>query len=254
MGLFYVLIVLVTGFIFTRLYLPARLRQQRSEGWDSYFHIAAWGTFFLAASFVILIVTAVSSFGLNLTTKLITFHTESFILVTLSLAVILAALAALLINATFFRKNSDRYYQQIANVIVNDHIEALLMESCIDQRPILITLANNKIYIGISHDTFSCITNEMTSSSIAILPLRSGYRSVKRKKLKVINDYNKHYGEMNSTEGFDVDDFRVVIPKSEIISISFYDSDSSEHIENECSYTPKNQVTATSYSTNSTTV
>lgn len=254
MGLFYVLIVLVTGFIFTRLYLPARLRQQRSEGWDSYFHIAAWGAFFLATSLVILTVVAVSNIGLSLTTKLIASHTEPLILVTLSLSAVLAVSTALLVNATLFRKGSDRYYQQIANVIVNDHIEALLMESCIDQRPILITLANNKIYIGISHDTFSCITSEMKSNSIAILPLRSGYRSVKRKKLKVINDYNKHYGKMNRTEGFDVDDFRVVIPKSEITSISFYDSDSSEHIESECSYTPPNQVTATSYNTNSTTV
>ncbi|KXF79913.1 hypothetical protein [Enterovibrio coralii] len=45
MSAVFILLVLVSGFVFTSLHVPARFKQKRTTGWDSYFYVVAWGTF-----------------------------------------------------------------------------------------------------------------------------------------------------------------------------------------------------------------
>ncbi|HCJ3175448.1 TPA: hypothetical protein ACGR8Q_003032, partial [Klebsiella pneumoniae] len=46
-------VILVSGFIYVNLSLSTRYRYKRSNGWDAYFFVAAWGiVFFLAGGFL----------------------------------------------------------------------------------------------------------------------------------------------------------------------------------------------------------
>ncbi|WP_320406743.1 hypothetical protein [Escherichia coli] len=41
-------VILVSGFIYVNLSLSTRYRYKRSNGWDAYFFVAAWGIVFFS--------------------------------------------------------------------------------------------------------------------------------------------------------------------------------------------------------------
>jgi len=56
-------VILVSGFIYVTLSLSTRYRYKRSNGWDAYFFVAAWGTvFFLAGGLFIFLLNISGGF------------------------------------------------------------------------------------------------------------------------------------------------------------------------------------------------
>ena len=53
MGAFLLVIIMTSGFMFTSRYPLARFKQLRSEGWDQYLHVFAWGLPFATVSLCI---------------------------------------------------------------------------------------------------------------------------------------------------------------------------------------------------------
>ncbi len=100
-----------------------------------------------------------------------------------------------------------------------DLIELLIAESIEDQKLIEISLKNRKSYIGFGIVS-SIETIDKDEADIELLPTASGYRDESTQEL-VITD---NYAEVLEEHPYDnYDDFRIVIPMSEIVSARVFD-------------------------------
>jgi hypothetical protein len=97
-----------------------------------------------------------------------------------------------------------------------NHLLRLLHEASVQEKTISITLDNGKVYIGLvaaapnlePHDTF-----------LAITPFYSGYRDRNTLRLILTVDYLIVYDR----EGFNAEDFRIVVPIASVRMASFFD-------------------------------
>ena len=97
-----------------------------------------------------------------------------------------------------------------------NHLLRLLHEASVHEKTISIALDNGKVYIGLvaaapnlePHDTF-----------LAITPFYSGYRDRNTLRLVLTVDYLSAYEK----EGFNAEDFRVVMPIASVRMASFFD-------------------------------
>lgn len=233
MGVVFVALALVSGFIFTSLHLPARYKQKRSQGWESYFHVATWGSLYMLLGAIISIIADYFNFvslllnkqhhtlaelNSTLTLSIASFKVLAVALITLSITVFFGYLSKIIYSNCIKLKT-----RTVVKLIQNDRLESLLMESSITQSPILLNLKSKKAYVGI------CLTEPSIDSNndfIEILPLLSGYREKDTLELKLITNYHSHY----KTEGiFDeshdyltLEDFRTIVSKSELDSVSYF--------------------------------
>ena len=102
-----------------------------------------------------------------------------------------------------------------------DLVELLIAESIDTQKLIELSLRNRKSYIGIG--VFSGIeTIDRDKADVELLPLASGYRDEHTQELVITENYAEVLEEHPYPE---YDDFRVVIPMSEIVSARVFDPD-----------------------------
>ncbi|WP_244665003.1 hypothetical protein [Candidatus Symbiopectobacterium sp. 'North America'] len=67
-----------------------------------------------------------------------------------------------------------------------------------------------------------------SSEHLAILPMLSGYRDKDTLTITITTNYHQHYLESGVISGLsrlNINNFRVLIPKDEIETISFFDTD-----------------------------
>lgn len=101
--------------------------------------------------------------------------------------------------------------------ILNDSpLDAELSYSYIYQEPILISLNNRKVYVGIAVSLGEPNENEGMDQEISIAPLMSGYRD--SETLNVVFDTN--YQKINNDN-----DFKVTMRQELIVSVSKFDFD-----------------------------
>lgn len=110
--------------------------------------------------------------------------------------------------------------QEIFNAIksIGNELELMAAKSLKEERLVLITLKNNKVYIGWVKE----LPIPSLSSYLRIIPAISGFRD-DDKKLKFTSHYMDAYSlfEDNNQNN----DFDVVMPICEIVSISFFNQD-----------------------------
>lgn len=153
MGVLFIAVILVSGFIYTNSYPPARFRQKRASGWDAYFHVAQWGTvisvissilFYLAdySNFLSYLLSIaglkVSDLVLGMVWNQIDIRIATWILLTLLLAFGCGKLMALRYA------DPEKGFQIVAEIASKDHMESIILESSSTQLPVLITLSNRK--------------------------------------------------------------------------------------------------------------
>ncbi|MDR0787289.1 MAG: hypothetical protein LBG44_05430 [Gemmatimonadota bacterium] len=112
------------------------------------------------------------------------------------------------------------------------HLEQLLESSALESRQILVSLKSGKVYVGWA------ITNFNPSSErkfIQLLPLSSGFRSLERHEVVFTTDYARVYLQMVEEDSSQLEEefeeafkktlnnFRLVIPVTEISSANFFD-------------------------------
>lgn len=236
MGVLYVAFVLACGFLFTTLHLPARYKQKRSSGWESYFHVALWGfAWVIAAAVLVLIIDVLDLpsrtlpiLGFNvetITANLGTYTAQEVTLRELFIAVVAFGLAAIAggISALWTRNPGTRL-RQLRKVCMADDLESLFLEAYTSFSTVLVTLDSRKCYVGLVIDV---LTDEATMSSVAIIPTLSGYRAEKDLELVLPRNYYLHYERTGllerSADYSQLVNFRIVIPIKNISHVSLFD-------------------------------
>ncbi|MCD5326739.1 hypothetical protein ACFFU8_18265 [Chromobacterium piscinae] len=219
-----ILIVLVSGFTFTTRYPLARYKQSRSSGWDSYFHVTAWGVFISLISAIILLgLTHIAT--IQKLEALFPSHasyafakdviTPKYCYAVAWSVICLIVSYALGTSLEFIWKN-----EAIALVAAEDDFEKLLFESMARQQLIQVTLKSGKAYIGLISEQDGS-KDFKKRAYISMLPYLSGYRDDKL-ILQLTNNYHKHYKNI-SDDNSDLIGYRVVLPISEINTAAFFD-------------------------------
>lgn len=233
-------VILVSGFIYVNLSLSTRYRYKRSNGWDAYFFVAAWGiVFFLAGGFLTFILNVTGGFrwisnALNLTTDsfngMLSTATakpqrinEIKQIAWVVISIVLSAVFGW--NSKRRTSKGDRRWDALAKAVGNNSFESLLMEASARQFPIIATLSSRKIYVGLV--TCPALENGL-SEHLEILPMLSGYRDKDDLTISITTNYHQHYlesGVIGGMSRLNIQDFRVLIPKDEVETISFFDTE-----------------------------
>ena len=107
-----------------------------------------------------------------------------------------------------------------------DRIELLLMESIQRQEPVEITLKTRKSYIGRALRGRSV---NYSQPDVSLIPVMSGYRNKETLELVL----TRNYAQMTSQSNLDYEDFRIVIPKDQIVSVRLFDPDTYQMFQEE---------------------
>lgn len=231
-----ILLILVSGFVFTNLHIPARFKQKRTAGWDSYFHVVAWGSLwgFVGASLCVAIdyydcvARTIEYFGLNLKdVSKLAIKFDDIRLIAFAFTSVTVAIFCGLISRLFYWFCSDQKLKLIAKIARNDHLDTFILEASATQMPILVTLGSRKCYVGICFGEVGL--DDGGSDHLSLLPLLSGYRDKDKLSLEIMTNYHVHYEDNQIYSGahsnLTLDHFRVIVPKSEVEVYSFFDVD-----------------------------
>lgn len=238
-----IVVVLISGYIYVNLSLATRYRYKRSEGWDAYFFVAAWGAVFVFSAWIlcsVLSVTGIFRWGVNQALSVFSLKTDVFqrvfpvsfesgnaykdlkIAVWGLTSIILASLFGFLSKKK--TEKNDRRFDAIAKAVGESPLECMLMEASVRQFPIIVTLSSRKFYVGL----VSCPAFENGDfKHIELLPLLSGYRDKDSLTINVTTNYRQHYlkqgisgGELG---GLSLNDFRTLVNKNDVDCVSFFD-------------------------------
>lgn len=235
MGVTLVAIALVSGYIFAHQHLSSRYKLSRTQGWHSYFYVAYRGVIFSLASAAICFL--IDYFDcISKTIKPMGYLLSDFDGLLLNLHDIKVGAWAItaITLAQFSGWFSRLYYHLLPNrkdkklqkIVAENHLESFVFEASYTQFPIIVTLASRKTYVGI------CYGDELTNGeldSLAILPYISGYRDKNDLTFEDTTNYFDHYDKEGILDGSNTElglnDFRVVLPRSEIETYAFFDLD-----------------------------
>ena len=103
-----------------------------------------------------------------------------------------------------------------------DRVELLLIESIRQEEFVEITLATGKAYIGRALGNKSV---GITQPDVALIPLMSGYRNKDTQELELTINYASVIPRSKPGDHTFNDYFRIVIPRTQIVSVRFFDPD-----------------------------
>lgn len=151
------------------------------------------------------------------------------------------AILLLIANNAYYKFWPNAKLRLSYRLTKGNSFEALLWECSVKLSTVSVNLDSGKVYVGLVTE-FDLESGEI--EYLSILPILSGYRTGKRKKLKFTNNYYQHYEEIENlvvdareAEKL-INEFRVVVPFSEVISISRFDVDAYKAISNQASIIP----------------
>ncbi|KMW71146.1 hypothetical protein TI10_22395 [Photorhabdus luminescens subsp. luminescens] len=236
-------VILISGYIYVNLSLSTRYRYKRSEGWDAYFFVAAWGAVFVCGAWLVCSLLSVTGVFRWLVNSIlycfdlkadvfqrllpISFEKSSSYkeLKVAAWGVVSIALAGL-VGYQRKRKTEkgDRRFDALARAVGNNPFESMLMEASVRQFPVIVTLSSRKFYVGL----VSCPAFEHGDCHhIELLPLLSGYRDKDTLTINITTNYRQHYIEAGICDrkigGLSLSDFRTLVDKRVVESISFFD-------------------------------
>lgn len=239
MGTIFFSIILVSGYLFSVNALPVRYKFKRSEGWGSYFFVAAWGLLFFAIGWVLCSVINCTGFparlafilGMDRETAMsvIPFTDDSKVdrnrdLQIVTWAFISFALAFLSgLGVRWWFAKAPRQIAALINAARINPIEEIAIEASATMFPLFITLKSKKVYAGWVRKP-ALEHGEM--EYISLIPLLSGHRSAETQKVTFTVNYNEFYTKNGVYDGVSrvtLEKFRVVIPVREIDNISLFD-------------------------------
>lgn len=233
-------VVLVSGYLFVINALPTRYKFKRSEGWGAYFFVAAWGIFFFILGWGLCSVLGVAGLtgktalwvGLskdNLSSLTPLSGNATHIKQELKIAMWvvtstgLAFISGLLVRLRYCTQNSK--LKAIAKEATNNPLEELLIESVSTLFPVITTLKSKKVYVGWVRYP---VLEHGKIEYLSLIPLMSGYRDKDKLTVKMTTNYWEHYedsGIFNGINELTINNFRVVLPISDVENISLFDID-----------------------------
>ncbi len=130
------------------------------------------------------------------------------------------------VNAKKTKADPQARLTAIKKIAVSDNIQLLLIESSDKQLRVMLTLKSRKVYIGFIKQ-FAHEQVVPGDEDIVIIPLISGYRDKDTLTFHESHSYVTFYDENDigpDTTPLCLDDFRVVIPREQIESVSLFDA------------------------------
>lgn len=219
LGLF--LLPVLGGYLFLiRLYFT-RSDVLRDSGYHLFFKSAIAGFVLGCFAYPIILVLETCDPRIGELLKSLRPHDADFSyqLAAAVLSVFVGFLAPFVINPFYGREKAER---RSANER-GDLIELLIAESFDRSKPVEISLRSGKSYIGFA------LRSGMTrhgESDVALLPTASGYRDRDSQELKITNRYEsvilKYFESKLENSDVWIEDFRIVIPMSEIVSARIF--------------------------------
>ncbi|MFM5537005.1 hypothetical protein ACET8U_06815 [Aeromonas veronii] len=251
MATVFIAVVLVCGFIFVNLSFSKRYRYKRSDGWDAYFFVAAWGFVFVFLGWLLCSLLSVAGFlryisnetgftyhyfsnVISLSTEKVVDGKEVKILLWMVISIILSLLCG--ICSKIWMSIRDHKWDALAKAVGTNPFESMIMEASVRQFPLIVSLGSKKFYVGL----VICPALEHGESEyLELTPLLSGYRNKDNLTINITTNYHQHYIDSGIFSGsgasfgrLTINDFRVVIPKSEIETLSFFDIDTYQKFKN----------------------
>lgn len=219
MALGWLLIPALGGYWFLTHCFWTRYTAERASGYHLFFQAASAGGVLVVIAYIL---TSLGAFlcpqGSALWTSFVPFPYSGTALLSALLGVVLPPF----INYLYDQEDAARRAAEENG----DLIELLLAESVERQVHVELSLRSGKSYIGLVLDPGLGVNSE---SDAAIIPMLSGYRShdtheleITTKYAPVIRDFLEH-----DDPGFGLayEDFRVIVPLSEVVSARLFDED-----------------------------
>ncbi len=107
-----------------------------------------------------------------------------------------------------------------------DQLTKLILDAFDSIRPVMLTLANGKVYVGLLDKNLG---HDASMAYISILPFLSGYREEKTQKVRFTVNYHSAFeaiaGGDARFKGLDAEALRVIVPTSTVCSARLFDSD-----------------------------
>lgn len=241
-----IMIVLVCGFWYTENHYPSRIRQARSNGWLSYFHVAMHGCRFVIEGFFTTFALYIGLFLFSKLASLPHLLSEKWPVYDwytwLSIGEIFSYPLFLIVSMLFgcfiaygtgvsarraMEKSSSRLdaYRKVAET---DGIESLLVQAIDENKLLFVTLKSRKVYIG--YVAAPRIEHSHTQH-IALIPYMSGYRDKDTLAYHEQTRYYELYLKKNITADstpLNLQHFRYIIPMDQVESVSLFDIDAYE--------------------------
>lgn len=230
-----IVLILVSGYIYSTNHLPSRYKMAKTDGWDLYFQVAKRGSELTILSFAIctfidmanIIGPAIKyclGWMYDIHFKQLPFtHHQLRIFTWGAFTIIFSRLVAYL-RSRKYGENIKEELNLLRHVVRDNPLEFFVIDATLtfvdndqDSRVVCITLSSKKVYIG-----FCVGGNNVTHGNlehIKIIPIRSGYRNKDTLNLVIENNYEEYFIEHPSK----ISDFVILIPTSEITTYQYFD-------------------------------
>jgi len=217
------LIPILGGFIFVKYSYLTRFRAIRDNGYVILFKSAFCGYFFYVAGFIMWraanLDDSVNPIILEWLNDLHTFFIHPEIIPALT-SLLIAGFVLVSINWVI---DED----EMKKVVIrrdDDALEVTILNVFEQEKNLLVTLNNGKVYIGKVTDTYFRIDDEIRS--VLINPLSSGFRDPSNHKIVLNTYYGTIYKQiLENPENFEtkISDFSVAIRYENIVTVSPFD-------------------------------
>lgn len=242
MGPLIIMVVLVCGFWYTENHYQSRIRQARSNGWNSYFYVAMHGCkfaiqgfFVISVFFLLLLITTwifniISLFWPELHANFYSWMTDVKIMSYPMFFVLSMLMAGWLayqqgVKAKQALENEETRQQAYREMAAQDGIESLLVQAIDEGKLIFVTLKSRKVYIGY---VAAPRMEHQDTQHLAIIPYISGYRDKDTLRYHEQHRYYDLYLSKNITADsspLNLKHFRHVIPMEQVEAISIFDTE-----------------------------
>ena len=214
MALGLLLLPAIGGYWFLTHFNYTRFQAVRDSGYHVLFRSALWGGLLFCLARVLTLVLDSQYPG---TSALWGHHFPNPYSLEVVLSIFLGFLLPLIMNWFY---SAERGSKKAARDN-GDHIELLLSESIERGLWVEISLRNRKSYVGFALESGVGISGE---TDIALIPMASGYRDKATLDLQISMDYVPIILKYayDPEEGLQEEDFRIVIPISEVVSVRLF--------------------------------
>lgn len=217
------LLPLLGGFLFFSHWYRTAYSAKRQDKERLLLYSSLWGLVFLAAS--VITSTLIPYFpALVALRHWWAYHTPPIQYSGISSFAFVVALLALGILNLLKSQGAEKREGERVLIAHGSQLEKLLYRSLIEEKRVMVTLKNGKVYIG--RVTISLTPQE--DKDFLLLPIKSGYREGEKQRLEITTHYDEAYAEIQEHESEYIDiisDFGVVIPISEVLTASLYRED-----------------------------
>lgn len=237
----FLLLPIIGGYVFSRFWIVTKYQTIRETGHALYFRAAFYGILFsfLAIPLRIVILKYLPEYGQLEHYFLSAQYNQpspslqaSLIGVTIG-AFVLGTTVWIPLNWLVLPSQRVKIFQ---NALKENDVDRLLFDTILESKPVMISLENGKVYVGFCLTTVNTWANRKTT--VALLPMVSGFRDPKTHTLTFTTDYLTFFEALDADQPDGEDpmfsgEFEVVLPVERIVSVQRFDLEAYDRFNQE---------------------